>query len=154
MNTFQFTKAVSDTVLDMINAAYYAKPLISIEATFLEKFVSQHRAVNINCWIRLSLSRLFPTLRKYTINTAYQDFDVYRGYVSGEAHLPSSGSEWSRFPPIPLAYASKFKTPIPKYTYLSLLILSLLLASEHTVSQEESKTETNKLHSHKMLVFH
>ena len=25
---FEFIKAVSDTVLDMINAAYYAKPLI------------------------------------------------------------------------------------------------------------------------------
>ena len=42
--TFEFMKAVSDTVLNMINAAYYDKPLIFLEA------------------IRLSLSRLFLTL--------------------------------------------------------------------------------------------
>ena len=41
---FEFIKAVSDTVLDMINAAYHDKPLIFIRA------------------IRLSLSRLFLTL--------------------------------------------------------------------------------------------
>ena len=35
---FEFTKAVSDTVLDMINAAYYAKPLICIRAISQEKF--------------------------------------------------------------------------------------------------------------------
>ena len=39
-------KAVSDTVLDMINAVYYDKPLIFIGAKFREKFVSHHRAVN------------------------------------------------------------------------------------------------------------
>ena len=38
--TFEFIKAVSDTVLDMINAADYAKPLI---------LISHHQAVNINC---------------------------------------------------------------------------------------------------------
>ena len=42
--TFRFIKAVSDTVLDMINAVYYDKPLIFIRA------------------IRLGLSRLFLTL--------------------------------------------------------------------------------------------
>ena len=41
---FEFIKAVSDTVLDMINAAYSDKPLIFTKA------------------IRLSLSRLFLTL--------------------------------------------------------------------------------------------
>ena len=41
----QFTKAVSDTVLDMINAAYYNKPLIFTRATFWEKLVSHHQAV-------------------------------------------------------------------------------------------------------------
>ena len=41
---FEFIKAVSETVLDMINAVYYDKPLILIMA------------------IRLSLSRLFLRL--------------------------------------------------------------------------------------------
>ena len=31
---YEFIKAVSDTVFDMINAAYYDKPLIFIRATF------------------------------------------------------------------------------------------------------------------------
>ena len=44
LNTFEFVQAVSDTVLDMTNAAYHDKPLIFIMA------------------IRLSLSRLFLTL--------------------------------------------------------------------------------------------
>ena len=44
LNTFEFIKAVSDTVLDMINAAYRDKPLIFIRAT------------------RLSLLKLFLTL--------------------------------------------------------------------------------------------
>ena len=39
LNTFEFIKAVSDTVWDMINAAYHAKPLIFIGATFREKIV-------------------------------------------------------------------------------------------------------------------
>ena len=49
LNTFEFIKAVSDTVLDKINAAYYDKPLIFTLATFKEKLFSHHRAVNINC---------------------------------------------------------------------------------------------------------
>ena len=49
LNTFEFIKAVSDTVLDMINAAYYDKPLISTEATLQVKLVSHNQAVNINC---------------------------------------------------------------------------------------------------------
>ena len=44
---FEFIKAVSDTVLDMINAAYYDKLLMFIGATFRgEKLVSYHRKVN------------------------------------------------------------------------------------------------------------
>ena len=35
-------KAVSDTLLDMINSANYVKPLIFIGATFREKLVSHH----------------------------------------------------------------------------------------------------------------
>ena len=42
--TFEFIKAVSDTVLDAINAVYHDKPLVFIRA------------------IRLNLSRLFLTL--------------------------------------------------------------------------------------------
>ena len=38
------------------------KSLIFIRATFLEKLVSHHQAVIINCWIPLSLSRLLLTL--------------------------------------------------------------------------------------------
>ena len=44
LKTFEFIKAVSYTVFDMINAVYYDKPLIFTGA------------------IRLSLSRLFLTL--------------------------------------------------------------------------------------------
>ena len=44
--TFEFTKAVSNTVLDMVNSAYNAKPLI---------LIFHHQVVNINCWIRSSL---------------------------------------------------------------------------------------------------
>ena len=38
--------AVSDTVLDMVHAIYHDKPLILMLATFKEKLVSHHRAVN------------------------------------------------------------------------------------------------------------
>ena len=43
---FEFIKAVSETVLDMITAAYYVKLLIFILATFWEKLVC-HRQTNI-----------------------------------------------------------------------------------------------------------
>ena len=58
---FEFIKAVSYTVIDMINGAYHDKPsifigatyrdkpLIFIGATFQEKLVSHHRSVNMNC---------------------------------------------------------------------------------------------------------
>ena len=51
LKMFTFIKAVSDTVLDMINVVYHA----------------------------------------------WKSFDFYRGYLSGEARLPSSGSEWSYY---------------------------------------------------------
>ena len=44
--TFKFIRAVSNTVLDMINAVYHNNPLIPIKAMFREKLVSHHRAVN------------------------------------------------------------------------------------------------------------
>ena len=59
LNTFDFIKAVSDTVFDMINVVYYDKPLIFTRAMFREKLVSHHQAVNVYCWIRLSFSRLY-----------------------------------------------------------------------------------------------
>ena len=37
---------MSDTVFDMINAVYYDKTLIFTGATFREKLVSRHQAVN------------------------------------------------------------------------------------------------------------
>ena len=46
LNTFELIKTVSDTVLDMINAAYHDKPLIFIGATFRKKLDSHHQAVN------------------------------------------------------------------------------------------------------------
>ena len=45
---FELIKAVSDTVLDMINAVYYDKPLIFIRATFQENLISIRQPVNIN----------------------------------------------------------------------------------------------------------
>ena len=42
----KFIKAVSDTVFEMINAVYHDKPLIFIRATFREKLLSYHQAVN------------------------------------------------------------------------------------------------------------
>ena len=49
LRAFGFIKAVSDTVLDMINDVYHDKPLIFIGATFRKKLVSHHQAVNITC---------------------------------------------------------------------------------------------------------
>ena len=43
---FEFIKAVSDTVLDMMNAIYHDKPLTLIGAVFREKLVFHHQAVN------------------------------------------------------------------------------------------------------------
>ena len=42
---FEFIKAVSDTVFDMINTFYHDKPLIFIEAMFQEKLVAHHRTL-------------------------------------------------------------------------------------------------------------
>ena len=46
MKRSESIKADSDTVLDMINATCYGKPLIFIGATFREKLISHHQAVN------------------------------------------------------------------------------------------------------------
>ena len=43
---FTFIKAVSDSLFGMINAVYHDKTLIFIGATFREKLVSHHQAVN------------------------------------------------------------------------------------------------------------
>ena len=67
MNTFEFVKAVSDTVFDMINAFYLENPLIFIRATYLFKMFKEG-----------SPSAML----------------IFKGpYVSGEARLLSSGSE-------------------------------------------------------------
>ena len=47
VNTFEFIKVVSDTVFDMINAAYRDKPLIFIGAMFREKLAFHHHEVNV-----------------------------------------------------------------------------------------------------------
>ena len=49
MRTFEFIKAVPDILLGILNAAYYAKPLIFIGVKFREKVVSHDRAVHTNC---------------------------------------------------------------------------------------------------------
>ena len=46
LKMFEFIKAVSDSLLGMINAVYHDKPSIFIGATFHEKLVSHHGAVN------------------------------------------------------------------------------------------------------------
>ena len=48
-HTFEFIKAVSDTVLDIIKAAYYAKPLIFIRTMFREKLVTENSQDKIEC---------------------------------------------------------------------------------------------------------
>ena len=52
LNTFEFIKAVSDTVLDILNGIYHDKPLILIGATCQERLVSHHQSFNINFWIQ------------------------------------------------------------------------------------------------------
>ena len=47
LSTIEFIKAVSDTVLGMMNAVCHDKPLIFIRAMFWEKLISHHQAVNI-----------------------------------------------------------------------------------------------------------
>ena len=69
LSGFEFIKAVSDTVFYMICLLWPAFDFIG--ATFREKLVSHHQAVNINCWVGLSLSRLFLTL--YFIWYVYYD---------------------------------------------------------------------------------
>ena len=44
--TFKFIKAVSETVLDSINAIYHDKPLTFTGSTFREKLVFHYQAVN------------------------------------------------------------------------------------------------------------
>ena len=46
LNTLKFIKAVSGTVFAMVNAVYHDKPLMLTRATFREKLVSHHQAVN------------------------------------------------------------------------------------------------------------
>ena len=47
--TFEFIKAVSDTVFHMMYTVYHDNPLVLIGAMFREKLVSHYQTVNINC---------------------------------------------------------------------------------------------------------
>ena len=73
----------------MINAVYHDNPLIFIGATFREKLVSHHRTMNEGCF--------WHCIKYNKFRLPCHAFDFYRGYVSGEAYLPSSGSEWRLF---------------------------------------------------------
>ena len=59
---FKFIKAVSDTVLDMINSACYDKPLIFIGVRFWENLVSHHQAVSeaYSCLLKWRLGSKQP----------------------------------------------------------------------------------------------
>ena len=46
MKTFEFIKAVSDTVIDLKNAGHHEKPLMFNRITFQEKLVSHNRAAH------------------------------------------------------------------------------------------------------------
>ena len=66
---FEFIKAVSDTVLDMINAAYQDKPSSFIGAMFREKLISHHWAVNEadSCLLMQSLGSMPLTKESHFI---------------------------------------------------------------------------------------
>ena len=110
---FEFIEAVSDTVLDMINAVYYDKPLIFTEAIWLnlsKLFLTMY----LTWWMLFIMTSLWysPSLYVWVYQSCFwhcithdkcrlpwQAFDIYWGYISGEARLPSSGSAWSWFLP-------------------------------------------------------
>ena len=48
LNPFEFIKAVSDTILDMINAAFYGKPLIVTRALALRFEVLDRKLYSVN----------------------------------------------------------------------------------------------------------
>ena len=84
----------------MIDAliVYHDKLLMFIWATFREKLVSHHRAVNeadscLHTWCAGSKACtklvLKACIRHDKCRLSWQAFDVYLGYVSGEARLPS-----------------------------------------------------------------
>ena len=89
-NTFEFIKAISDTVFDMINAVYRDKPLIFI---WLYVWVNQdcfwhciwhdqcrlpRQAFDFYLAIRLSLSRLFMyCIWHDKFRLSWQAFDIY-----------------------------------------------------------------------------
>ena len=75
MNMFEFIKAVSITVFDVINAAYCDKPLIFIVAMFPEKLVSNHRAVNQvdSCLLMWSVGSKLWNLKEIALHWAFED---------------------------------------------------------------------------------
>ena len=78
-------------VFDVTNSVYHDKSLIFIKAIFREKIVSNQQAANINCSEVSSLWRLFIWRDKCRLT--WQSFDLYQGYISGKARLPSASSE-------------------------------------------------------------
>ena len=68
--TFEFIKAVSDTVWDMINAAYRDKPLIVIRATH---WSGLHLWVYQGCF--------WHSMRHDKCRLSWQAFDIYQGYT-------------------------------------------------------------------------
>ena len=83
----QWMKAVSGTVLNIINSVYHVMPLIFIGATFREKLISHHQTMKEGCF--------WHCIKYNKFRLPCHAFDFYRGYVSGEAYLPSSGIESS-----------------------------------------------------------
>ena len=63
--------AVSDTVLDMINAVYHDKNSISLRLTFREKLLSHHQAEKIELLNTFEFIKAVSDTVLYLINAAY-----------------------------------------------------------------------------------
>ena len=87
LKIFEFIKAVSDTVLDMINVVYLDKPLIFIGATFREKLVSRQRAVN-------EADSSYEACRLETVALTKESHFIGRLRTEG-GKLPKTTDHWS-----------------------------------------------------------
>ena len=70
---FGFIKAVSVTVFGMLNTVYHDKLLNSIGATFQEKLVFHHQAVNINLVNMFGFIKAVSDTVFGMVNTVYHD---------------------------------------------------------------------------------